>query len=189
MNELFLIDQAIKGDVESFEQLISPYTKQLLNYTFRMLKNREDAEDALQDTYIKVYNSLKSFQGNSSFRTWLYKIATNVCLDHLRKEKNASNVSLNQTTPDGEYEFQVPDDTYSPEIAAKKKAAFRALNAAMNNLEHDQRQAVSLRDIHGFSYDEIAQVTDTTIGTVKSRINRARQALRKILEKDRELFL
>ena len=188
MNELFLIKQAINGDVESFEQLISPYTKQLLNYIFRMLKNREDAEDALQDTYIKVYNSLKSFQGNSSFRTWLYKVATNVCLDHLRKQKNTANVSLNQTTPDGEYEFQISDDTYSPEVSAKRKAAFNALNTAMNKLEEDQRQAVSLRDIHGLSYDEIAQVTDTTIGTVKSRINRARQALRKFLEKDRELF-
>ncbi len=188
-NEQLLIEGAKKGDINAFELLISPYTKQLLNYNFRLLNNREDAEDALQNTYIKVYNSIKTFQGNSSFKTWLYKIATNVCLDQLRKEKNTTNVSLSQTTPDGEYEIQIADDTYSPELAAKKKAALDALNSAMEKLEDDQKIAVSLRDIHGLSYDEIAQATETTIGTVKSRINRARSNLRKFLEKDRELFV
>lgn len=189
MEEHDLILKASKNDVSAFEELILPYTNQLLSYTFRMLKSREDAEDALQETYLKVYKSLDKFEGNSSFKTWLYKVATNVCLDMLRKQKRQTHQSLNVTDEDGEHEISIPDETYSPEISAKKSAAMDALKKAMDSLNEEHKIIITLRDINGLSYEEIAEATETNVGTVKSRINRARIHLRKLLEKDRELFL
>lgn len=189
-SEFTLIELAKKNDISAFEELISSYTKPLLNYIYRYVKNQADAEDILQETYIKVYNSLKTFEGNSSFKTWLYRIATNLCIDFLRKnKKNDQNLSLSQTTEDGEYELQIPDNTFSPEIYTKKNAAQAALMSAMETLSREHRTIITLRDIEGFSYDEIAEATNTTVGTVKSRINRARSHLKKILEKNKELFI
>lgn len=186
--EAELIKKAKKNDVEAFETLISQYTTPLLGYIFKILSNREDAEDALQETYIKAFNAMQSFEGDSSFKTWLYRIATNVCFDELRKRKRRNTVSLNKVSEEGEYEIIIPDETYSPEIVAKKRAALDALMAAMDKLNVDQRTVISLRDIDGFSYDEIAKVTSSSVGTVKSRINRARLMLKNFLEKDKELF-
>ena len=188
VTERDLILKASKNNVEAFEELIAPHTNQLLNYAFRMLKNREDAEDALQETYLKAYNSLEKFEGNSSFKTWLYKITTNVCLDMIRKQKRQTHQSLNVTNEDGEHEIAIPDETYSPEISARKSAAMEALKKAMDSLKAEHKIAITSRDIDGLSYDEIAEATDTNVGTVKSRINRARLHLKKLLEKDRELF-
>lgn len=188
-NEYDLILKASKNNINAFEELISPYTNQLFNFAFRMLKNREDAEDALQETYLKVYKSLNSFEGNSSFKTWLYRITTNVCLDMLRKQKRQTHQSLNTTDEDGEHEISIPDETYSPEISAKKSAAMDVLKKAMDNLNEEHKIAITLRDINGLSYEEIAEAMEINVGTVKSRINRARTQLRKFLEKDRELFL
>lgn len=187
--EAILIERAKKNDIHAFEELISPYTNALLNYIFRYIKNRDDAEDILQETYLKVYKSIKTFEGNSSFKTWLYRIATNMSIDYLRKNKRTESVSLNQTADDGEYELQIPDSTYSPEEQAKKNAALSALKEAMENMSDEHRTIITLRDIEGFSYDEIADVTKTTVGTVKSRISRARSQLKKLLEKNKELFL
>ena len=184
-----LLLRAQKNDIEAFESLISPYTNQLLNHAFRILKNREDAEDALQDTYLKTYNSIKKFEGVSSFKTWLYKILTNACLDKLRKQKRETTTSLYTTDEDGEHEINVADETYSPEISAQKSAAYAALKKALDTLSEEHRIAIIMRDIDGLTYDEIAEATETNVGTVKSRINRARSQLKKILQKDRELFV
>jgi len=184
-----LLLRAQKNDIEAFESLISPYTNQLLNHAFRILKNREDAEDALQDTYLKTYNSIKKFEGVSSFKTWLYKILTNACLDKLRKQKRETTTSLYTTDEDGEHEINVADETYSPEISAQKSAANAALKKALDTLSEEHRIAIIMRDIDGLTYDEIAEATETNVGTVKSRINRARSQLKKILQKDRELFV
>lgn len=189
VTEQELIYKASKNNIAAFEELISPYTTPLLNYTFRMLKNREDAEDALQETYLKAYNSINKFEGLSSFKTWIYKIATNVCLDILRKQKKQTHQSLNVTNEDGEHEISIPDETYSPEISAKKRAAMDTLKKALDKLSKEHKTAIILRDINGLSYDEIAEALSSNVGTVKSRINRARAQLKKLLEKDRELFL
>ena len=188
-NEFDSIYKASRNNAEAFQKLISPYTTQLLNHAYRILKNREDAEDALQEAYLKIYKSLNAFEGHSSFKTWAYKILTNVCLDMLRKQKKTSETSLNVTNSDGEHEIEISDDTYSPEISAQKKAAFEALKDALEALGEDQKIVITLRDIDGLSYDEIAEITSTGIGTVKSRINRARVQLKKLLQKNKELFL
>ncbi|MBE7039220.1 MAG: RNA polymerase sigma factor [Ruminococcaceae bacterium] len=187
-NEFMLIQKASKNNVEAFEKLIQPYTARLLNHAYRMLNNREDAEDALQEAYLKIFTSLYKFEGHSSFKTWAYRIVTNVCIDMLRKQKKTCETSLNVTNEDGEHEIVIPDYTYSPEISVQKKSASDALKNALENLNEEHKIVVVLRDIDGLSYDEIAHVTSTNVGTVKSRINRARIQLKKLLEKNRELF-
>lgn len=192
MSESELIKRCQQGDLEAFEQLIAAYEKKMINYCWRMLGNPSDAEDAAQEVFIKVFRFIESFTGQSSFSTWLYRIASNVCLDILRKKKRqpADTVSLYQSGAEGdEFVLPVEDDAPSPYESAQLNEAQRALNAALAQLGEEQRRVIILRDIEGFSYDEIAAVMHVPPGTVKSRINRARKSLQKLLEKDRELFI
>ncbi len=192
MSEPDLIKRCQNGDVEAFEQLIEGYEKKIINYCWRMLGNPLDAEDAAQEVFVKVFRFIGSFTGQSSFSTWLYRIASNVCLDLLRKRKRrpAETVSLNQCNAEGdEFALPIEDTSPTPYESAQMNEAQRVLTAALEQLGEEQRRVIVLRDIEGLSYDEIAQIINVAPGTVKSRINRARKALQKLLEKDRELFL
>ena len=192
MSEQELLERCRKGNVEAFEQLIEAYQGKILNYCFRMLGNRSDAEDAAQEVFVKVYRFIGSFTGQSSFSTWLYKVASNVCFDILRKRKRrgGESLSLQQYTAEGE-EFDLPleDDSYSPDRSFQRTEAQRVLKEALDKLSPEHRRVIILRDIEGLSYEEIAGIVGTAAGTVKSRINRARQILQKLLENNRELFL
>ena len=192
MSEQELLERCRKGNVEAFEQLIEAYQGKILNYCFRMLGNRSDAEDAAQEVFVKVYRFIGSFTGQSSFSTWLYKVASNVCFDILRKRKRrgGESLSLQQYTAEGE-EFDLPleDDSYSPDRSFQRTEAQRVLKEALEKLSPEHRRVIILRDIEGLSYEEIAGIVGTAAGTVKSRINRARQILQKLLENNRELFL
>jgi len=106
----------------------------------------------------------------------------------LRKNKKIYETSINETNENGEYKLVIPDDTYSPEISAQKKMAFETLKNALEDLSQEHKTVVIMRDIDGLSYDEIAYITSTNVGTVKSRINRARIQLKNLLEKNKELF-
>lgn len=186
-----LVQKCKQQDVEAFEQLITAYQKKVLNLAYGMLGNAADAEDTAQEIFIKIFRSIGSFQENSSLSTWIYRISVNVCLDELRKRKKRSgDISMNQqNSDDEEYELSLPDPSASPYQQAQKNAAMEELYKAIEQLSEEQRMAIVLRDLEGMSYDEIAAVTQSTLGTTKSRINRARLALRKILEDKKELFL
>ena len=191
-NEKILIEKSKQGDVEAFEQLITSYQKKIVNLSYRMLGNMSDAEDAAQDIFIRVFRSISGFNEQSTFSTWIYRIATNVCLDMLRKKKrqNEKNtISIHRGEENDEYELQIEDNQPSPYERAQKNAAMQALEKALNQLGDEQKMVIILRDINGLSYEEIAEITNCTLGTVKSRINRSRLTLRKLLEKDKELFL
>lgn len=192
MSESEYIKRCQEGDQEAFGQLVTMYENKILNYCYRMLGDRTDAEDATQDVFVKLYRFIGSFTGQSAFSTWLYKIASNVCLDFLRKNKRhtVDTVSLHQQNAEGEeFLLNIEDKGRTPYESAQMNEAQRALFAALSQLNEEQRKVVVLRDVEGLSYEEIAAVTGLAAGTVKSRINRARQALKKLLEKDRELFL
>lgn len=192
MSEQDLIKKAQKGEVEAFEQLIRDYEKRILNYCFRMLGNLSDAEDAAQEVFVKIFRFIGSFNGQSSFSTWLYRIASNVCLDLLRKAKRRpqDTVSIHQENDDGEeYSIAIEDTEPNPYERAQLSEAQQALKKALEQLSDEHRQVVILRDIEGLSYEEIAEAMGTAPGTVKSRLNRARQMLKKLLEQDKELFL
>ncbi|MBE7037161.1 MAG: sigma-70 family RNA polymerase sigma factor [Ruminococcaceae bacterium] len=192
MSEQDLIKKAQEGDVEAFEQLIRDYEKRILNYCFRMMGNLSDAEDAAQEVFVKIFRFIDSFNGQSSFSTWLYRIASNVCLDLLRKAKRQpkDTVSIYQENDEGEeYSIAIEDTEPDPYERAQLSEAQKVLKEALNQLSDEHKQVIILRDIEGLSYEEIAEAMGTAPGTVKSRINRARQMLKKLLEKDKELFL
>ncbi len=192
MSEQDLIKRCQEGDIEAFEQLITDYEKRILNYCFRMMGNPSDAEDAAQEVFVKVFRFIGNFNGQSSFSTWLYRVASNVCLDLLRKAKRQPQnvVSIHQENDEGEeYLMAIEDPEPNPYERAQLSEAQQVLVDALDQLGDEQKRVIILRDIEGLSYEEIAEITNTAPGTVKSRINRARQNLKKLLEKDKELFL
>ncbi|MBR5236548.1 MAG: sigma-70 family RNA polymerase sigma factor [Clostridia bacterium] len=192
MSEQEQIKRCQEGNIEAYEELIGAYENKIVNYCYMMLRNHADAEDAAQEVFVKVFRFMKNFTGQSSFSTWLYKIASNVCLDFLRKKKRQSvdAVSIHQTSADGEeYVMPILDTAKGPYEQAQLSEAQRFLAKALNELSAEQRQVIVLRDVEGLSYEEIAEIVGVAVGTVKSRINRARQSLQKILAPHRELFL
>jgi len=179
MTESVLIDKSISGDLDSFEKLISKYQVYAYNIAFRMMKNPEDAKDASQEAFIKVFKNIKKFNSNSSFSTWLYRIVINTCKDELRKK--TENVSLDEKNE----EFEIVSDNndeYNPVISYERKYVKNTINEAIKKLPINNRSVLILRDIQGYSYEEIASIENVSIGTVKSRINRARKSLRDILK-------
>ncbi|WIV10516.1 sigma-70 family RNA polymerase sigma factor [Proteiniborus sp. MB09-C3] len=183
-----LIKKCVNGNLKAFDELIEKYEKTAYNIALRMLKNPEDAMDVSQEAFIKVFKSIKTFNFESAFSTWLYRIVTNTCLDFLRK-KSTIVYSLDNPiqTEDGEMERDIPDGSHSPEELLEKKLTKELVNNAIGKLEENHRVVIILRDIQGFSYEEISNILDCSIGTVKSRINRARNNLKDIVMKEMEL--
>ena len=189
-NEQLLLEKAKAGDIAAFEELIESYQKKIFNLAYRILGNYEDAGDMAQEALIRIFRSIASFKEQSSFSTWVYRITTNVCLDEIRKKKNKKVISLDEEIrmEDGEIKRQIMSDDIQPDAAAEIEELRTLVNGAINSLPEDQRLVITLRDIQGLSYDEISSVLNCPSGTVKSRINRARQALKNILSTRRELI-
>lgn len=182
-----LIKKCVNGDLKAFDELIEKYEKTAYNIALRMLKNPEDAMDVSQEAFIKVFKSIKTFNFESAFSTWLYRIVTNTCLDFLRKRNpNVYSIDNPIQTDEGEIERDIPDESDSPEELLEKKLTKELVNNSINKLDENHRIVIILRDIQGFSYEEISNILDCSIGTVKSRINRARKNLKDIIIKDME---
>ena len=190
MLEQELINASQKGDHDSFSALVLPYEQKLLHHAYRMLPNEAEAEDAVQEALLKAWKSLSSFQGTAAFSTWLYSILHRVCLDILRKKKREKNVvSLYQDGEnDEEFTLSIPDTAPGPHEQYQQKVKMAAVAEAISSLSDEHKTVIVLRDIDGLEYDEIARITNTSLGTVKSRISRARRAMKKILEQQGELF-
>lgn len=188
--ENVLIEKSKKGDIHAFETLIEAYQKKVFNIAFGMLHNYEDANDAAQEVFIRVFKSIKNFKGESSFSTWLYRITANVCLDELRKRKNKNVVSIDEdiTLEEGEISRQIIDDSPTPDIVAEKNELRKIIYNAISELSEEHKTVIVLRELHGFSYDEISEMIKCPQGTVKSRISRARNILKNILKNKRELY-
>jgi len=189
-NEKDLIEKAKSGDIEAFEQLIISCEKKVFNIAYRMIGNYDDANELAQEVFIKAFRSIKNFKGDSLFSTWIYKITANVCLDELRKRKNKNILSLDQDIElnDGDVKRQISDNAPSPDMEVESKEIKTIVNESIQQLPDDYKSVIILRDIQGFSYDEISKIVNCPEGTVKSRLNRARQALKKILQARKELF-
>lgn len=189
-NEKNLLEKAKNRDIGAFEVLIEGCRKKVYNISLRFLGNQEDALDISQEVFIKIFRTLESFKGNSSFDTWVYRITVNLCLDEIRKRKNKNVISIDESfsSEDGDFKKQFDDRSPGPDVLAERKETKRMIEDAVNSLSEEHRTAIILRDIQGFSYEEVARLTDCPEGTVKSRINRARQALRNILFGKKELL-
>jgi RNA polymerase sigma-70 factor (ECF subfamily) len=155
-----------------------------------MLHNQEDAYDITQEVFIRVFKSMKEFREEASFSTWIYRITKNACLDELRKRKNKATVSLDEDleTEDGAIKRQVEDCSPGPDALYESMELRDIVRTAIELLSDEHKFVIILRDLQGFSYEEIAKVLECPEGTVKSRINRARKALKEILQRRMELL-
>ena len=174
------VEAVRQGDQSAFEQLVHLYEKRVLALTTRMCKNPADAEEAAQEAFLSAWQGLPFFRGDASFSTWLYRLASNACVDLLRREgrrQSAAGPSLN----DEEVQLEVPDTAPSPQEQAERSELRQQIEAGLQALTPDHRQVLLLREMHQLSYDEIAQTLDVDVGTVKSRINRGRKQLRNFL--------
>ena len=190
MTEAELVRQAQSGDPRAFEALVTAYEKKIYNLALRYLGDRDDAEDASQEIFLRVFRFLSGFHEESSFSTWLYRIAVNVCKDTLKAKAQRMEQPLEQDG--GEEEdtvIQIPDSRYEPEAVYSEKEKKEIMCDAIRALPDQQREILILRDMRGLTYDEIADALGLEIGTVKSRIARARENLRKKLLQNGNIFL
>ena len=179
--DLQLVERTVAGDQRAFELLVIKYQRRIERLIGRMVRDVDLVEDIAQETFIRAYRALHQFRGDAQFYTWLYRIAVNTAKKFLMEMKRDPVLSENQLKRDDDDETNLPgaelssDETPESVLAAKEIAT--AVNAAMDGLPEDLRQAVVLREIDGLTYEEIAEVMNCPIGTVRSRIFRARESI------------
>ena len=189
MDENALIQSARKGDVDAFNHLVLVYQHQVYNLAFRIMGEEAAAADATQEAFISAYNHLKDFRGGS-FKSWLLRIVTNACYDDLRRRKRRPATSLDDLVSgeDGENEFDLPSPADSPETIIQRREVVDLIQRGITTLPDDQRIVLVLSDVQGMSYEEIAEITRSNLGTVKSRLSRGRARLREYLQAHGELL-
>lgn len=184
-----LVARARTGDRTAFDALVNESYALVYSTALRLTGDPEVAADATQDAYVRAYNSLPSFRGQSAFTTWLYRIAVNVCLDHLRRRsRQPRSLDTAVTSPDDTAPLPLPAATQTPQQETERRERQRLVQEALLRLSDEHRTVLVLFDLTGLTYEEIAQVTGVPLGTVKSRLNRARLALRDELGPHLELF-
>lgn len=188
--EAQIIERSRNGDIEAFGELVSIYEKQIYSIAYRFMGNPDDASDLAQEAFVRAFRAISRFRGDASFKTWMYHIVANVCRDELRKRKRQPVVSLDTPiiTEDGEITREQGDWSLTPELIYESKELGETVQHLLNELIPEYRQALVLRELQGFTYEEIASTMECSLGTVKSRINRARKALRDLIVINRELF-
>ncbi|HZJ85099.1 MAG TPA: sigma-70 family RNA polymerase sigma factor [Syntrophomonadaceae bacterium] len=186
-----LVKESLQGDKAAFEELVFQYQNKIYALSYRYMGNEQDAYDMTQEAFLKAYRSLRTFKGDSSFGTWMYRVATNVCLDELRRRKRrivAFSLDEPLATQEGdELGKEIPDNSLTPDLIYEQKELSEYIQSQLNELKSEHKTVIILRDIMGLTYEEMAGVLDVSLGTVKSRLSRARISLRKKLG-DRELL-
>lgn len=189
-----LLDQenflkAKNGDIEAFGKIILKYEKLFYNISYRMLNNQEDAKDVTQESLIKIYKNLDRCIDASLFKSWACKITTNTCIDYIRSKKRKPTQSLDEKMETGEVVFENDTHykTFSPEETYIKSETQKEILKSIEELKSNYKTLIVLRDFNGLSYTEIALITNSNLGTVKSRLSRARDSLKQILLKNMEL--
>jgi RNA polymerase sigma factor (sigma-70 family) len=177
-----LIQSALKGDDQAYRRLMAKYHDAIFNFVYRMIHDRQQVEDLTQEAFIKAFGSLKNFNEEFAFSTWLYKIATNNCIDYIRKRKlQMYSIDKPIESKDSDYSFELPDDSYETDknIITDQRALL--LRRAIDQLPEKYRLVIHLRHTEEKSYEEIAKILSLPIGTVKAHIFRARELLYKQL--------
>lgn len=184
-----VIKKAIEGDTDAFEKLVYEYERQVYSLAYRMFNNNEDAKDVSQEVFIKIYRNIGKYQGSSSFKTWVYTICYNTCIDELRKRKKVKLESMDKMIEgeENEFERQFVSDEPTPEEKLITKENMSAVERAINKLNDEHKAIITLRDIKGLSYGEIVEITQLSQGTVKSRISRARKSLRELISAEQNM--
>ena len=187
MTEDELIATAQNGDVNAFNQLVLKYQGLAYNVAYRILHNQDRAADATQDGFLRGYRALAQFRGGS-FKAWVLRIVTNCCYDQLRVLKRHPSTPIDDLVENNEHSTLLESRDESPEKRVERLELGQALQTALDVLPDEQRVVLVLSDVQGLSYAEIAQVTSVSLGTVKSRLSRARAKLRNYLLSHRELL-
>ena len=188
MDEPNLIKDAQAGDVNAYNTLVLYYQDAVYNVAYRIMGEPGSASDATQEAFISAYKAIRNFRGGN-FKAWLMRIVTNACYDELRRRKRRPQLSLDELTEDNESSpLLVSEAVPKPESFLARKELVSAIEHCLQRLPADQRTAAVLRDIEGYDYREIAEIMVSSVGTVKSRISRARAKLRECLQGFQELI-
>lgn len=180
LSDFDLVREALKGGDASFEELVRRYQRPISGYVFRMLGDYESSLDVTQEVFIKVHNSLQKYSSDYKFSTWLYRIAHNAAIDHMRR--NSMNAqSLETVGPDGAYQLQIESPGPTPEQVRQRTEWRTEIEKVVKRLPAAYRELIVLRHSNDLSYDEIAGVTGLPLGTVKNRLFRAREMMRELL--------
>ena len=174
-----LIRQCLQGSTAAFGELIRRYQDRLFNTVYRLLDNAEDAQDVVQDSFLNAYQNLGSFKGDSQFFTWLYRIAMNTAITLKRKQR--ATVSLSGEHGDGGIDPVDGSEQIQPELELERRERARTLQDALNRLTPEHRAVLVLKEIEGEKYEVIAEILDVPVGTIRSRLHRARAELRMLL--------
>ncbi len=185
MDEQTLLQASKKGDAGAFNRLVEHYQTSIYNVALRMVGESATAEDITQETFVSAYRALHTFSAGN-FRAWLFRIATNACRDHLRSAQVRRNTSLDALVENPS--FSVQSEMETPEEYTVRRELSSFIQKSLSTLPTDQRMVLILVDIQAFSYEEAARVLKTPVGTVKSRLSRAREAMRAELSTQRELL-
>lgn len=185
-DERVLVRRASRGDEGAFEALVARYEKGLYNLAFRMVPDREDAMDIVQEVFLKVHQALPGFRGDSRFSTWVYRVCVNASLDFLRKKQKIQTYSLDEPLNYGESQVvkEVPGDGMSVEDLVENMSLGHRILSLIQELDPAYRTMIVLCDIQGHTYQEIAEILDISVGTVKSRLHRARNMVRRLMSEE-----
>lgn len=189
-DDILLIERFQRGERSAFDALIAKHQARAYQYAYRLTKDAEQASDVVAEAFVRVYKALCNFKGESAFTTWLYRILTNCFLDMRKKEKSRAWTSLDPMihTDEGELERQVEDPSLDPHQEAELSEREMTVSAAVQRLPEYQKAMIMMYHVEMLSYEEIAQALDLPLGTVKSRLNRARLSLRDLLSAERDMF-
>lgn len=189
-NEEELVIKSQNGDVNAFEELVCRYERKIYTMAYRIMGNHEDASDSAQEAFLRAFKSIKKFRRDASFLTWMGCIVTNVCRDELRKRYKMSFESLDEKVclDEGEVVKQIASEQLGPPELFEAKELQIKIQNIINQLSPEFRLTLVLRDIQGLSYEEIAEKLECSLGTVKSRISRARNHLKNMLLSEMEQF-
>jgi len=189
-DEYAVIQRCKQGDLSAFDELVRLYEKQVYSFAYRLTGNYDDANDISSEAFVKVFNSINTFRGDANFSTWLFRVVTNLYLDERKRSKAHLNVPLDEyiDLEESTVTRQIEDSSPGPEQLLEQMERAEALNALIQQLPDYQRAMVLLYHTQGRSYEDIAEIMGLPIGTVKSRLNRARLSLREKLGPVLELF-
>lgn len=179
LTDVELIAKAISGREDGFEELVRRYQRPITNYVFRMLNDYDASLDVTQEVFIKVYNSLARYSSEYKFSTWLYRIAHNAAIDYIRR-RSPNEQSIETENKDGAYQLQIESPNPTPEQDRERSEWRTEIEAVVKCLPAVYRELILLRHAQDLSYDEIAEITNLPLGTVKNRLFRAREMMREI---------